>query len=156
MCSVCCDHYLLIVQQVTNTAHLSSTLPSDQLIKKARSHFTTLLRKQVESSREPFQTLMQKEPTLNNTKTVKKRWKWRATLDESPRSKDQWIQAILIGWKLFKLVPRLLDECPTPKSSKLRLNKLTWHLFWREKWIGLDQKIVLKRRASDLEKQESD
>jgi len=46
---------------------LSSTLPSDQLIKKARSHFTTLLRKQLKVEK-PFQTLMQKEPTLTTQK----------------------------------------------------------------------------------------
>jgi hypothetical protein len=72
LCSVCCDHYLLIVQQVTNTAHLSSTLPSDQLIKKARSHCTTLLRKQVES-REAFPNFNAKGANPNNTKMVKKR-----------------------------------------------------------------------------------
>jgi len=45
----------------------------------------------------------------------------RATLDEDPRSRDQWIQAILLV-ESFKLVPKLLDEGPRPKSGKLRLN----------------------------------
>ncbi len=45
----------------------------------------------------------------------------RATLDKGPRSKDQWIQAILLV-ESCKLVPRPLKEGPRPKSGKLRLN----------------------------------
>ncbi len=47
----------------------------------------------------------------------------RATLDEGPRSRDQWIQATLLV-ESFKLIPRPLDEGPRPKSGRLRLNLL--------------------------------
>jgi hypothetical protein len=46
--------------------------------------------------------------------------KLSATLDEGPRSRDQWIQEILLV-KSFKLVPRPLDKGPRPKNGKLRL-----------------------------------
>jgi hypothetical protein len=52
--------------------------------------------------------------------------KLRVTLDEGPRPRDRWIQAILFV-KSFKLVPRPLDKGPRPKSGKLRL---IWHRFW--------------------------
>jgi hypothetical protein len=48
-------------------------------------------------------------------------WLFRATLDEGPRSRDQWIQIILLV-KSFKFVPRPLDKGPRLKSGKLRLN----------------------------------
>jgi hypothetical protein len=38
----------------------------------------------------------------------------RVTLDEDPRSRDQWIQAILLV-KSFKLFPKPLDEGPNQK-----------------------------------------
>jgi hypothetical protein len=44
----------------------------------------------------------------------------RVTLDKGPRSRDQWIQAILLV-ESFKLVPRSLDEGTRPKGGKLRL-----------------------------------
>ncbi len=75
-----------------------------------------------------------------------------ATLDEGPRSRDQWIQAILLV-ESFKLVPRPWDEDPRPKSGKLRLNLHAPVL--EGKSIGLDQKNSAKRRAPDLENQES-
>jgi hypothetical protein len=54
----------------------------------------------------------------------------------------------------FKLVPRPLDEGPRPKSDKLRLNLLAPVL--EGKLIGSkDRKNSAKRRASDLENQES-
>jgi len=66
----------------------------------------------------------------------------RATLDAGPRSRDQWIQAILLV-KSFKLVPRPLDEGPRPKSGKLNL--LTYMAPLLDgKSIGLDQKTVPK------------
>jgi hypothetical protein len=43
----------------------------------------------------------------------------------------------------FQLIPRPLDKGPRPKCDKLRL---IWHLFWREKSIGLDQKTVIKEK----------
>jgi hypothetical protein len=43
----------------------------------------------------------------------------------------------------FKLVPRLLDEGPTPKSDKLRL-KTYMAPVWEGKSTGSDQKTVLK------------
>jgi hypothetical protein len=51
-----------------------------------------------------------------------------------------------------KLVPRALDKGPRPKSVEA---KHKWHLFWRGKSIGPDQKNNAKRRAPDLENQES-
>jgi len=65
----------------------------------------------------------------------------RATLDEDRRSRDQWIQAILMV-ESFKLVPRPLDKGPRLKSGKLRLNLRG--TFLEEKSIGLDPKAVLK------------
>jgi len=47
----------------------------------------------------------------------------------------------------FKLVP-------IPKSGKLRL-KPTLHLFWRENQLIQTQKNSAKRRAPDMESQES-
>jgi hypothetical protein len=52
----------------------------------------------------------------------------RATLDDGPRSMDQWIQAIL-------LVPRPLDKGPKTKKWQIEA-KPTWHLFWRENQIS--------------------
>jgi hypothetical protein len=66
----------------------------------------------------------------------------RATLDAGPRSRDQWIQAILLV-KSFKLVRRPLDEGPRPKSDKLNL-KPTWHLFWTENQLVWTKKTVPK------------
>jgi hypothetical protein len=65
----------------------------------------------------------------------------RVTLDKGPRSRDQWVQAILLV-KAFKLIPRPLHEDPKPKSGKLRLNP-TWHLLWRENQLVGTQKTVL-------------
>jgi hypothetical protein len=61
----------------------------------------------------------------------------RVTIDEGPRFRDQWIQAILLV-ESFKLVPKALDEGPRPKSGKLRLTYMTPVL--EGKSIGLDQK----------------
>jgi hypothetical protein len=69
----------------------------------------------------------------------------RATLDKGPRSKDQWIQAILLV-ESFKLVPRPLNEGPRPKSGKLKLNLHGT----KGKSIGSDQ----ENRAPDLENQD--
>jgi hypothetical protein len=63
------------------------------------------------------------------------------TLNQGPRSRDQWIQAILLV-KSFKLVPRPL-EGPRPKSSKLRLETYVAPVF-EGKSIGSDQTTVLK------------
>jgi len=104
--------------------------------------------------------------------------KLRATLD-SPGSMDHWIQAILLV-ESFKLVPRPFDEGPRPKSGKLRLNmapvlegKSDFFEFTNQdplgpglhKWniklimfrvgISWDQNTIAKRRAGDLENQES-
>ncbi len=74
----------------------------------------------------------------------------RVTLDEGPRSRDQWIQAVLLV-ESFKLVPRPLDEGPRPKSGKLRLHGTC---FGGEiNWFGPNNSA--KRRAPDLENQES-
>jgi hypothetical protein len=54
----------------------------------------------------------------------------------------------------FKLVPRPLNECPRPKSGKLRLNLEAPVL--EGKSIVLDpKKSSAKRRVLDLENQES-
>jgi hypothetical protein len=60
----------------------------------------------------------------------------RVTLDEVPRLRDQWIQAIL-------LVPRPLDKVPRPLGKWPIEAKPTWHLFWRENQLGRTQKTVL-------------
>jgi hypothetical protein len=66
----------------------------------------------------------------------RKIWNLRWLLDEGPRSRDPWIQAILLV-ESFKLVPpRPLDKGPRPKSGKLRLNL---HGTWFEgkiNWFG--------------------
>jgi hypothetical protein len=49
-------------------------------------------------------------------------------LDEGLRSSDQWIQAILLV-ESFKLVPRPLDESPRPKSGKMPLRKYSLWCF---------------------------
>ncbi len=66
--------------------------------------------------------------------------KLRATLDEGPRSRDQWIQAILLV-ESFKLVPMPLEEGPRPKSGKLKLNMAP---VLEGKSIGSDQNTMLK------------
>jgi hypothetical protein len=76
----------------------------------------------------------------------------RATLDEGPRSRDQWIQAILLVER-FKLVPRPLDEGPRPKSGKLRVNLHGSCFGGKINWFR--PKNSAKRRAPDLENQES-
>ncbi len=76
----------------------------------------------------------------------------RATLDEGPRSMDQSTQAILLV-ESFKLVPRPLDEGSRPKSGKLRLNLDGTCFGGKINWFG--PRNSAKRRAPDLEKQES-
>jgi hypothetical protein len=67
----------------------------------------------------------------------------RVTLDKGPRSRDQWIQAILLV-KSFKLVPKPLDKGSKPKSDKLRMTKKDAN--WTENQLvqSSDQKTVLK------------
>jgi hypothetical protein len=57
----------------------------------------------------------------------------RVTLDQDPGT-NEFMQSY--WWKALKLVPRSLNEGVRPKSGKIEA-KLTWHLFWREKSIGL-------------------
>jgi len=73
------------------------------------------------------------------------------TSDEGPRSRDQWIQAILLV-ESFKLVPRPLVEGPRPKSGKLRLNLHGTCFGGKFNWLG--PKNSAKRRVPDLENQE--
>jgi hypothetical protein len=75
----------------------------------------------------------------------------RATLDEGPRSRDQWIQAILLV-ESFKLVPRPWDKGSRPKSGEFRLNLHGTCFGGRINWFG--PKNIIKRRAPDLENQE--
>jgi hypothetical protein len=75
----------------------------------------------------------------------------RATLDEGPRSKDHWIQAILLV-ESFKLVPRPWNEGPRPKSGKLRLTYMGTCFEGKINWFG--PKTSCKTRAPDLENQE--
>ncbi len=75
----------------------------------------------------------------------------RVTLDEGPRSREQWIQAILLVESL-KLVPRPLDKGPRPKNGKLRLNLRGTDFGGKINWWG--PKNNAKRRAPDLENQE--
>jgi hypothetical protein len=77
----------------------------------------------------------------------------------------------------FKLVAKPLDKGARPKSGKLRLNlngtcfgrkikqfrpksgkieaKPTWHLFWKENQSVQTEKNSAKKRAPDMENQES-
>jgi hypothetical protein len=72
----------------------------------------------------------------------------RATLDKSPRSRDQWTQASLLV-ESFKLVPRPpLDDGPRPKSGKLRLNLHGTCFGGKINWFG--PKNSAKKRAPDL------
>jgi hypothetical protein len=57
------------------------------------------------------------------------------TLDNGPRSRDHCIQAILLV-KSFKLVLRLLNEGPRPKSGKLRLNLHGTSFGGKINWLG--------------------
>ncbi len=77
----------------------------------------------------------------------------RATLDEGPRSRDQWIQAILLV-ETFKLVPKAFRQgSKTQKSGNLRLNLHGTSFGGKINWFGLKKKTVLKWRAPDLENQ---
>jgi hypothetical protein len=68
------------------------------------------------------------------------------------------MQAILLleSFKLvFRLlVPRPFDESPRPKKLQIEV-KPTWHLFWRENQLVSTKNSSAKRRALDLENQES-
>ncbi len=55
---------------------------------------------------------------------------YHATLDEGSRTREQWIQAILLV-KSFKLVPRPLKQGFKTKKWQIEARR-TWHLFWRE------------------------
>jgi hypothetical protein len=75
----------------------------------------------------------------------------KVTLDKGPRSRDQCIQAILLVQSLnwsqgFK--------GPRPKKWPIEV-KPTWHRFWKENQLVLTKKNSAKRRAPDLENQES-
>jgi hypothetical protein len=60
----------------------------------------------------------------------------------------------LILVESFNLVPRPLDEGLRPKKWQIEAQP-SWHLFWRENQLVGTKKTVLKRRAPDLENQES-
>jgi len=64
----------------------------------------------------------------------------RTSLDEGPRSRDRWIQAILFI-QSFKFVLRPLDEGPRSKSGKLRLN-LHGTLFCKENRLVWTKKTL--------------
>jgi hypothetical protein len=76
----------------------------------------------------------------------------RPTLDQGPRTSDQWIQAILLV-EIFKLVWSPLDEGPRPKSGKLRLNLHGTCFGGKINRFG--PKNSAKRRDPNLENQES-
>jgi hypothetical protein len=57
-------------------------------------------------------------------------WNLRATLDEGPWSRDEWIQAILLV-ESFKLVPKAFKRESKTKKWQIEA-KPTWHLFSRE------------------------
>jgi hypothetical protein len=78
----------------------------------------------------------------------------RATLDKVPRSRDRWIQVILLV-ESFKLVPRSLDEGQRPKSGKIEAKRFHMAPVLEGESIGSDQKTSAKRRARDLENQKS-
>jgi hypothetical protein len=69
LCIVLLCHLIyFIVRQVINTAHLSSTLPSDQLIKKKAWSHLPLFKKAVESK--AFPNFKCKGANQNNTERV--------------------------------------------------------------------------------------
>ncbi len=72
------------------------------------------------------------------------------TFDNGPKSKDQWIQAILLV-KSFKLVPRPLDEGLRPKNGKLRINLDGTYFRGKINWFGPE--INAKRKALELKNQ---
>ncbi len=95
----------------------------------------------IDKRRKGKKTLLQRyicvHPKLNMEKHVVK---LRATLDEGPRSRDQWIQAILLV-ESFKLVPTPLEEGPRPKKWQIEANMAP---VLEGKSIGSDRKTVLK------------
>ncbi len=76
----------------------------------------------------------------------------RPTLHEGSRSRDQWIQAILLV-ESFKLSQGLYTEGSRPKSGKVRLNLHGTSFGGKINWLW--PKNSAKRRAHDLENQES-
>ncbi len=66
----------------------------------------------------------------------------RPTLDEGPRSREDWIQEILLV-ESFKLVPMPLNEGARPKGDKLKLNlngtcfgeKIKWSRWKNSSWF---------------------
>ncbi len=71
-----------------------------------------------------------------------KKKRLRATLDKSPRSRDQWIQAILLV-QSFKIGPKAFRWGSKTKKWQIEA-KPTWHHVFEGKSIGSDQKTVLK------------
>jgi hypothetical protein len=63
-----------------------------------------------------------------------------ATLDEGPRSRDEWIEAIWLV-ESFKSVPRTLDKGPKTKMWQIEANMAP---VLDEKSVGWDQKTELK------------
>jgi len=70
------------------------------------------------------------------------------TLNEGPKFKDQWIQAILLV-ESFKLVPRPLDKGPKQKIQQIEA-KPYMALIFERKSICLDQTNSAKRRTPDF------
>jgi hypothetical protein len=64
-------------------------------------------------------------------------------IHNTPGSKDQWIQAILLV-EGFELVPKAFWRGSKTKNSKLGEAKPTWHLFWRENKLVWTKKTVVK------------
>jgi hypothetical protein len=77
----------------------------------------------------------------------------KATLDEGPRSRDQWIHQAILLIESIKLVPRPFRWGSKTKKWQMEA-KPTRHLLWRENPLVWTKKPC-KRRASQLENQES-
>ncbi len=77
---------------------------------------------------------------------------FRATLDEGPMSKDQWIQTILV-FKASNWSQGLLDEGAKPKNGPLKLNIHGIYFGGKINWFKLKNSAT--KRALDLENQES-
>jgi hypothetical protein len=75
----------------------------------------------------------------------------RPTLDKAPRSRDQWIQAILLIGSLKNCSQGLIVQ--RPKSDKVRLNLHGTCFEGKINWFGPTNSA--ERRAPDLENQES-
>jgi len=94
--------------------------------------------KKKERKKKLVQTYICVHPKYNREKHVVK---LRATLDEGPGSRDQWIQAILLAESFF-IGPKPFRRGSKTKKWELEVNMVP---VLEGKSFGRDQKTVLKR-----------